>query len=904
MSLAPGTRLGPYEVTAPIGAGGMGEVYQATDTRLGRTVAIKVLPAGVASDPERRRRFEQEAKAIAALSHPHICILHDIGSQDSVDFLVMEYLEGETLATRLRRGPLPFSEALAVGAQMADALGAAHRRGIVHRDLKPGNVMLTPTGVKLLDFGLAKLKAAVTDVLASRSTLTTAAPEETSGALVGTVPYMAPEQLEGKPVDARTDVFALGCVLYEMLTGRRAFEGASSASVITAILTTDPVPVSALQPVTPPLLDRLVRTCLAKNPAKRWDSAHDVAEQLRAISDTSGQPVGAAVPAAAARRGWWTRRRAILAGAAAVVMVAAAALLTVRFWPTKPPPPPLVPTRVAVAVFENRTGDRTLDGLGRNIAEAAAEGLTPVTAVTVVPSATVAQALASGAIAKGAADPVRAIAEATGAGLVVSGAYDVQGQTLWVRVSLTDVVAGKPLYSWPPTEVPRERATEAIRLVQQQVLDTVAARHFNPWFNLLLEEMRPPRFEAQREYLLGWDLVATDGPAAAAHCRRALELDPAFVSPQVGLVFVANFRGAWDEELALTRNLAKRRGEMTPLAQRRLDRWEAINTEPTRMEDVLSASRDIVRLSPDSVSDAESLGNKALTCNYPLEAVNVFRKPLRWDLVERTSNPNGAQHFRNLTGALHMLGRHEEELAEAHRGGAIYAGSFNLRAYEARALAALGRPDEVDRLAQDLLTVSRQTFQHYFLPRGTPGYVMRSAAEELRAHGHRDAALRMAGRAVDWYKSRVGAEAEEEDTRAGLGDALYQAERWPEAKAVFADLAKHPADYYFDIDYKGRLGALAARMGDAATARRIVDELVHRRDRWLDGKHTFRAARIVALLGEKDRTVALLREAIAQGAGISEVPDAYGYGFIFRHCMDLESLGGYAPFEELIKPKG
>ena len=379
MTLGPGVRLGPYEILAPLGAGGMGEVYTATDTRLGRTVAIKVLPAGVASDPERCRRFEQEARAIAALSHPHICVLYDIGDaiptgpqphayaspeaqpqlrqgelapgpSSSVSFLVMEFLEGETLAVRLRRGPLPLSEALAAGAQMADALGAAHRRGIVHRDLKPGNVMLTPTGVKLLDFGLAKLKPAATEVLASRSALTTVTPEETSGALVGTVPYMAPEQLEGKPVDARTDVFALGCVLYEMLTGRRAFEGASAASVITAILTSEPAPVSALQPVTPPLLDRLVRTCLAKNPSQRWESAHDVAEQLRAISDVSATPVVApGPPAAASSRGWWSRRRALLAGAATLAVVAlAVAALYIRPRAPRTAAPAVKPSVVAL----------------------------------------------------------------------------------------------------------------------------------------------------------------------------------------------------------------------------------------------------------------------------------------------------------------------------------------------------------------------------------------------------------------------------------------------------------------------------------------------------------------------------------------------------------------------------
>jgi len=483
----------------------------------------------------------------------------------------------------------------------------------------------------------------------------------------------------------------------------------------------------------------------------------------------------------------------------------------------------------------------------------------------------------------------------------------VQGQMLWVRTSITDVIAGRPLYSWPPTEVPRERATEAIRQVQQQVLDTVAARYFNPWFNLLLDEMRPPRFEAQKEHLLVIELYPTDSGAAAAHCRRALDLDPGFVSPQLLLAWVANIRGDWNEQAAQTASLEKRRGQMTPLMQRRLDYAKAMITDPNPIEDVLSGARDIVRLSPESVWDAESLGLLAVTNNHPQEALNVFRKPLRWDLVERASNPNGTMHFRHLTSALHMLGRHEEELAEARRGGAIYKGIFNLRAYEARALAARGRLDEVDRLAQDLLTLSPQTFKHYFLPRGTAGYVMLSAAEDLRAHGHRDAALRMANRAADWYRGRVGAEATDEDTRCGLGQALYFTERWEEAKAVFSELARRPRradDYIFEVYYQGWLGALAARMGDAAGARRIAEQLRVFPKPWLDGKHLFRAARIVALLGEKDHALDLLREAIAQGAGVSEVPDAYGYGFIFPHCMDLESLRGYPPYEELIKTKG
>jgi Tol biopolymer transport system component len=293
--LAAGTRLGPYEIQRLIGAGGMGQVYEARDTRLGRTVAIKVLPPDLAADPVRRQRFEQEARAVSALNHPHICTLHDVGEADGSTFLVMEHLVGETLADRLAKGPLPLDQALTVATEMAEALAVAHKAGIVHRDLKPGNVMLTKTGAKLLDFGLAKLTghgeqpaAAGLASAPTRSSLLTGA-----GMIVGTLQYMAPEQLEGKPADARTDLWALGAILYEMLTGTRAFEGRSAASVMGAILEREPAPVVTLQPLTPPALDRLVRQCLAKVPDDRWDSAHDVANQLQPLRESSG--LGASV---------------------------------------------------------------------------------------------------------------------------------------------------------------------------------------------------------------------------------------------------------------------------------------------------------------------------------------------------------------------------------------------------------------------------------------------------------------------------------------------------------------------------------------------------------------------------------------------------------------------------------
>jgi eukaryotic-like serine/threonine-protein kinase len=295
----------------------MGEVYRARDTRLDRTVAIKVLPEHLSANPQLRERFEREAKAISSLSHPHICPLYDVGHQGGIDFLVMEYLEGETLAQRLKKGPLAAEQVLQYAVQIADALDTAHRRGVIHRDLKPGNIMLVKTGAKLLDFGLAKVRAAETPAgMTALPTQTT--PLTGEGTILGTLQYMAPEQLEGADADARTDLFALGSVLYEMATGRKAFAGKSQASVISAIMTADPPPISTLQPLTTPALDHVIRTCLAKDPDARWQTAHDVLVELKWIAD-AGSQAGVPKPVAARRH---TRKFFLWALLAAVSLFA------------------------------------------------------------------------------------------------------------------------------------------------------------------------------------------------------------------------------------------------------------------------------------------------------------------------------------------------------------------------------------------------------------------------------------------------------------------------------------------------------------------------------------------------------------------------------------------------------
>jgi serine/threonine protein kinase/Tol biopolymer transport system component len=298
-------RLGPYQILAPLGAGGMAEVYRARDTRLARNVAIKVLPAEFTQNASLRTRLEREARVIAGLNHPHICALHDVGSDQGIDYLVLEYCEGNTLAERLSRGPLKLREVLQTGAQIADALSRAHREGVVHRDVKPSNVMLTASGVKLLDFGLARQNATVTatDVTASLG-----------GALIGTVAYMAPEVLAGGESDERSDLFALGVVLYEMLTGTLPFPGETSATVMAAILEKEPRPLRDVQPGIPPALERLIATCLAKDPRQRWESAHDLALQLRSMSDDWPSSVER-------RRPWLLPALAVLAVAAGMVAV-------------------------------------------------------------------------------------------------------------------------------------------------------------------------------------------------------------------------------------------------------------------------------------------------------------------------------------------------------------------------------------------------------------------------------------------------------------------------------------------------------------------------------------------------------------------------------------------------------
>ena len=379
-TLGPGDRLGPYEVVGALGAGGMGEVYRATDTRLDRTVAVKVLTAHVADSPEQRERFEREARAVAAINHPNICTLFDVGRErpssagPPMDFLVMEFLDGETVAQRLERGAVPVAEALPIAVEIAEALDTAHRQGIVHRDLKPSNVMLTETGVRLLDFGLAKQHDA------GPPGALTSAPSHTAltmeGSILGTLHYMSPEQLDGKPADARSDVFSFGATFYEMVTGRRPFDADSQASVIGAILKDAPAPLREIEPGIPRRLDRVVRTCLAKDPDDRWQTMRDLKRELQWIDPTGEADEPETEPAAAAPAP--TLRAAGVGWRFALALFVTAAVTAVTAWTLKPaadaPPLPVQRFTIDLTPGQTLTGALAVSPDGRHVVYGVEDG--------------------------------------------------------------------------------------------------------------------------------------------------------------------------------------------------------------------------------------------------------------------------------------------------------------------------------------------------------------------------------------------------------------------------------------------------------------------------------------------------------------------------------------------------
>ena len=896
-----GRVLGHYRLVDLVGAGGMGEVYRARDERLDRDVAVKVLPETVATSPERLARFEREAKALARIEHPNILSIHDFGSEPSREgapstaYAVTELLVGETLRTRLSRERLSWRRAAEIGAAVADGLAAAHGQGIVHRDLKPENLFLTADGrLKILDFGLAASGAVASSIAEtgpSPGNLT--AP----GDLLGTVGYMAPEQVQGQAVDARADIFALGCVLYELVTGRRAFAAGTATETLTAILTA-PVPeVSASGTDAPPELGQIIGRCLEKQPGQRFQSASDLAFALRALTTAPiTAPAASAVPAAMHSQSPSTgtgRRRWVFGGLAALAVVALATIAVVWLWPGMTSKPAatttgLDPEKVVVAVFANQTGDATLDALGMQISEWVTQSLSRNSAkVAINPElpAMGGRGLPRSVLAK-EADPLRALAERTGAGLVVAGTYYLEGDRLRVQSRIVDVAGGGTV-GLEPTVGLRSKPSDVVAEVTSRVKGALAVRSSKIW-STTVEMARPPSYEAYLEFLQG---VAVHGPGtypeAERHFRRALELDRGYVEPMGWLVNALTNQGKFAEADEALRSAEEPTafGEATPAEQAPIRYLRA--ELDGNLRGGLAAASDWARLVPFSESFF-MLGRAESRNNHPRAALESLSR-IRVEDAPAASGPN-AYSFLSLRAAqYHQVGAYDKQLEDARLGQKSYptapASAFFYT--EVAALVALGRAAEIDGVvARSALGNSNST-----------GSVLLQAAGELAAHGHADAARAMAGRAVEYYEKRLKTGKPTDTLRSSYAGALLRAGDCRQALPIRRDLARVKPD---DRAYLSRQGdyavALAACGGSRDEARKIADALATTDRPFLLGEHLYQRARVLAALGDGEGAVRELQAAFAKGNPWN------GSAMHLDTCWD--PIRTYPAFAEWVKPKG
>ncbi|HSP94053.1 MAG TPA: serine/threonine-protein kinase [Thermoanaerobaculia bacterium] len=871
MTLAAGTRLGPYQILSPLGAGGMGEVYRAKDSRLGRDVAIKVLPPKFAADPDRLLRFQQEAHAVAALSHPNIVALYDVGSHEEAPFVVTELLQGETLKDRLAGGPLSPRAAVEIGVQIAHGLAAAHAKGVVHRDVKPANVFVTSDGVvKVLDFGLAKLVRPET-AASPEGTTVDQGPRTESGTVLGTMGYISPEQLRGEEADARSDIFGFGCVLYEMLAGRSPFLRATGAETVTAIMSEDPPPLSGTGRAIAPALEEIVRRCLEKHSADRFSSAHDLALALRAQSGASAAPVTA--PSVAPRPGVKKLWVAAAAGAALLAVVATVLLRP----PSRRSAPALDPKRTVVATFENRTGDPALDNLGSLIVEALTRNATLAGGEAIVP----ATAFASKVGDRASVAALRVLAKENGAALLVSGAYYAAGEDLRIQAQLFDALQASLIATFEPVAGSRRAASSLLEPLRQRVLGAGAVHGEDAIYDPRI--VHSPTLDSFVEFQRGNELREVDDTKALAHYSRASELDPEFMYARAVPFAVFVNLGRCEDQARVLADLESRVGNFTDFERLWVTSLRARYENRGAMQLRLFQEMEerLARLAGGRVSYGLRFerGNWEQWLNLPRRAGATYAGIPKW-----WSPAMGTRWWPRLqlACAYHSQREYETELKVVEESLREYPDVAYFYECKAGALAALGRLTAADRVMDERLAAKAE---------GTPLRFMNVAAAELRAHGHREASLRMAERAVAWFRAQPDAAAA--GYRLGLLAALAYAERSAESKAIAdALLAESPNDSY----RLARVGSSAAHLGDTARARQVEASLRDRKEDCTNrGEGAFLQAVIAAQLGEKERAVALLRDAFAQG---------YPFSIEIHRDIDIEPLRGYRPFEELMKPKG
>jgi tetratricopeptide (TPR) repeat protein len=855
-----------YRVEREIGSGGMATVYLAHDLRHNREVAVKVLRSELAAalGPD---RFLREIRIAANLNHPHILPLFDSGEVDGFLYYVMPFEEGQSLREKLAvKGELPIAEAVRLLRDVVDALAHAHAKGVVHRDIKPDNVLLSGRHALVTDFGVAKAVSEATGL----DKLTKV------GVALGTPTYMAPEQGIGDVhVDHRADIYAVGVLAYELLTGRPPFLGTTPQMILSAHIVDTPEPVTKYREAVPPALEQMVRKCLEKKAADRWQSAEELLLQLEALATPSGGVTAiGTIPVAPAKRRW-------KAAAVAMAVVGVSAVIVAVNLIPRGSGVELNPNRVLVLPFENRTGDASLDQVGVMAADWLTEGLFALTGVVEpVPTEQVRQlirARAEGSVAPGV--NTEGLAEATGAGTLVSGSYYQRGDSLEFQAQVFNAIEGTILGGTEPVRGPVEDPGNAIGLLRERVTGILAAR-FDPLMQIEIPaSVRPPSYEAFKAYSSGLSAwVDGDYAESLRHLERASALDTTYVRASILAISAYESLG----QLAVAESLAVEAGKssegISPYDRLRLDLLLAgLRGDRAGVYRAVRAAAEMV---PGGTTHWAAIG----------VAVGVNRPRAALEINGGLTFPEGVGraplfYWSGLASAHHMLGEHEEELAVAWRGRESWPSYLPTIAYEVRALAGLGKLAEIQDRIEECLTLRPE--------RGwTPADVVRTAASELVVHGHPEVAQEVLRRAYEWHGSRASADAQSESGRFDLGQTEYLDRQLDEAERLFTGLAEESP---LNVDYMGYLGAIAARRGDREGAERIADQLRDFEQPYIRGVHTLWRARIASLLGDEAAAVALLREALAQGR-------EYGPGLHAE--LDFQPLWDFPPYQELMRPKG
>ncbi len=840
-----------YTVEREIGRGGMATVYLARDLKHERQVAVKVLRPELAAalGPE---RFLREIKIAANLNHPHILPLHDSGEADGFLFYVMPYVKGESLRDRLNREKqLPIDDALKIASEVADALGFAHEHNVVHRDIKPENILLVANHAAVTDFGVAR---AIEEAGETRLTET--------GIAIGTPAYLSPEQASGeRELDGRSDVYSLGCVLYEMLAGQPPFTGPTAESVLRQHLTADPPSVTTIRPSVPSGIAEGIRQALAKTPADRFKTTAEFRDALPGA------------PAVASSHRWLpirlktkVRERAFIIAVTAAVVLTAGLLL--RQGRTHTP----APDRVFVAPFENRTGVDTLDVLGAILADYVGNQLVRTGIVDVVPARAV-RGLPNRAV--DSTTHGHEFAQAAGVGIVIAGAYYLQLDSLVIEGQIIDAMTSRVISAVGPLGGATREPMRTASLFAQRLTGALAVV-VDPKALPAAVSSPPPSYDVYRDYVeaveLFWEGEYED---VLRLVYRALEADSTF-APALRLAAAAEMNGGNLLRADSVINVAERyRPQLVPLDAIALDYMQAELAGDR--EGALRASRRGAELLPGRRGAA---GREALRTNRPHEAIEQL-------MSERDlwKGQRGMVRFfwDALTQGRHMIGDHPQELYDARLARDANPGDPRTLDYEIRALAALGMADEVQVLFDSILATGPQSGWD-------PGGSLREAAVVLRAHEHRQLAREALDKAVDWYRALP--ETVQHEFRLIHAQTLYVAGRWVEAKALLDSLRLAGAD---PIDVQGWQGTLAARLGNAEAARHISDALGFHDRHYLYGRPTLWRARIASVLGEREHAVSLLRQ--AYGEGLS-------FGVWLLYDIDFESLHDYPPFQEFLRPKG